>query len=100
VEIVYSKPIRINGEDLVESLQFLDKTINVSGIFLLRKAMPPDQLIYGLELTEDGHIKVDKEMKTSIDGLFACGDCTGKPYQVAKAVGEGQIAAFSSKSKR
>lgn len=100
VEIVYSKPIRINGEDLVESLQLFDKTINVNGIFILRKAMPPDQLIYGLELTEDGHIKVDKEMKTSIDGLFACGDCTGKPYQVAKAVGEGQIAAFSSKSKR
>jgi len=35
-------------------------------------------------------------MQTSIEGLFAAGDCTGRPYQVAKAVGEGQIAGLSA----
>ena len=31
-------------------------------------------------------------MHTSIDGLFACGDCTGGLLQVAKAVYEGALA--------
>ncbi|NLZ43602.1 MAG: NAD(P)/FAD-dependent oxidoreductase, partial [Clostridia bacterium] len=31
-----------------------------------------------------------------IPGLFAAGDCTGKPWQIAKAVGEGQVAALSA----
>lgn len=35
------------------------------------------------------HVAVDKAtMKTSVAGVFAAGDCTGKPYQIAKAVGD------------
>jgi thioredoxin reductase (NADPH) len=41
---------------------------------------------------EDGYIKVNRRMETSLPGVFAAGDCTGKPLQVAKAVGEGQLA--------
>jgi thioredoxin reductase (NADPH) len=49
----------------------------------------------GLEL-EKNHIKVNRDMSTNIPGLFAAGDVTGRPYQLAKAVGEGQIAALSA----
>ena len=35
-------------------------------------------------------------MKTNLPGVFAAGDCTGLPLQVAKAVGEGCIAAISA----
>ncbi len=35
-------------------------------------------------------------MATSIPGIFAAGDCTGKPYQLAKAAGEGNVAALSA----
>ena len=48
----------------------------------------------GIE-TENGHIKVDREMATNLVGCYAAGDCTGRPYQYAKAVGEGNIAAHS-----
>ena len=42
-------------------------------------------------------LAVDKAtMKTSVAGVFAAGDCTGKPYQIAKAVGDGNIAALSA----
>jgi len=37
-------------------------------------------------------VRVDREMKTNLDGLFAAGDCTGTPLQIAKAVGEGMTA--------
>jgi len=39
-------------------------------------------------------IRVDRQMKTSLPGVYAAGDCTGLPLQVAKAVGEGCIAAL------
>ena len=35
-------------------------------------------------------------METSLKGIFAAGDCTGRPYQYTKAVGEGNIAAHSA----
>jgi thioredoxin reductase (NADPH) len=35
-------------------------------------------------------------MATNIPGVFAAGDCTGKPFQLAKAVGEGNVAALSA----
>ena len=35
-------------------------------------------------------------MSTNIQGCFAAGDCTGKPYQYMKAAGEGQVAALSA----
>ena len=46
--------------------------------------------------TEDGHIAVDRRMATNLNGVFAAGDCTGRPYQYAKAVGEGNVAAHSA----
>ena len=65
-------------------------------VFILRPAAAPDTLLAGLAM--DGvHVAVDKAtMKTSVEGVFAAGDCTGKPYQIAKAVGDGNIAALSA----
>ncbi len=40
--------------------------------------------------------KLDRDMAASIKGVFACGDCTGKPFQIAKAVGEGNVASLSA----
>ena len=65
------------------------------GVFVLREAIAPSQLVPGLE-TEGGHVKVDRNMAASIPGVFACGDVTGTPYQYIKAAGEGNIAALSA----
>ena len=46
--------------------------------------------------TEEGVIRVDRRMATSVPGVFAAGDCTGGPLQVSKAVGEGHVAALSA----
>jgi thioredoxin reductase (NADPH) len=46
--------------------------------------------------TKDGFVKVDARMHTNIEGVFAAGDCTGKPMQIATAVGEGQVAVLSA----
>lgn len=65
------------------------------GVFIFRPAVAPDSLLPGLEL--DGpFIRVDRRMRTNLPCAYACGDCTGHPLQIAKAVGEGNIAAISA----
>ena len=90
------KPIKeIHGEMKVSSIRLTDGTeISVDGVFILRNSVAPATLMRGLE-TEGAHIAVDRNMKTNKEGCFAAGDCTGRPYQIAKAVGEGNIAAHS-----
>jgi thioredoxin reductase len=45
--------------------------------------------ILGCELTDEGYIKIDALQKTSIDGVFACGDNTTRMRTVANAVAMG-----------
>ena len=50
-----------------------------------------------LKLDEKGFIITDDAMQTSMEGIFACGDCRKKPlYQVITACGDGAIAAESA----
>lgn len=46
----------------------------------------------GIELTEQGHIKVDPMQKTSIPGIYACGDSTTQFRSVSYAVSTGTMA--------
>ena len=70
------------------------ESLPVDGVFCLRESIALNTLLPGLA-TEGGHIAVDRAMATNLDGVFAAGDCTGRPYQYAKAVGEGNTAAHS-----
>jgi thioredoxin reductase (NADPH) len=78
-----------------DKLVFEDREVTVDGIFMLKQAVAPSVLLYGLE-TADGHIIVDRACKTNLPGCFAAGDCTGRPYQYVKAAGEGNVAAHSA----
>ena len=64
---------------------------------MLRENIAVTQLVPGLAVT-DGHVDVDRSMKTNIAGLFACGDITGAPFQYIKSAGEGNVAALSAVS--
>lgn len=90
-----TKNIVINGEHKVASVMADGVEIPCDGVFILRPSIAPATLVPGL-LTAGGHIQVDPRMRTNIPGIFAAGDCTGAPYQVAKAVGEGLVAALSA----
>lgn len=64
-------------------------------VFFYREAVAPRTLLDGLQ-ADGPHLVVDLHMRTSVPGVFAAGDCAGGPYQVAKAVGQGQVAALSA----
>lgn len=95
IKIVNDKPIEVFGEDSVKELVLEKETLKTDGIFVLRDSISPSQLVPGLEI-EDGHIKVDRRMRTNIKRCYAAGDCTGKPYQYIKSAGEGQVAALTA----
>lgn len=50
----------------------------------------PEEL--GCEITEDGYIKVDGMQKTSIEGIYACGDNTTRMRTVSGSVAMGTMA--------
>lgn len=94
--IIINKPIKeITGGSAVNGVVLTDGSeIAVSGVFILRDCVAPGVLVNGL-LLDGVHINVNRNMETNKKGCFAAGDCTGRPYQIAKAVGEGNVAAHS-----
>ncbi|MCI6737778.1 MAG: NAD(P)/FAD-dependent oxidoreductase [Intestinibacter sp.] len=95
IEIISKKPTEIKGEMLVNELNFEDQSLKVDGVFIIKDSMSPKNLVPGLEMN-DKYIKVDINMKTNLAGLFACGDCVGRPYSYIKAAGQGLTAALSA----
>lgn len=95
IEVIYDKPLEVIGETMVKALVLQNNRIETDGIFVLKDSISPGQLVPGLKIL-DGHIDVDRLMKTNLPGCFAAGDCIGKPYQYIKAAGEGLIAALSA----
>lgn len=95
VEIVKDSPVEVAGQNKVEKLILKAREIVTDGVFILKDSAPPEELVPGLEM-ENKHIKVNRNMETNIKGCYAAGDCTGKPYQYMKAVGEGQVAALNA----
>ncbi len=97
IEVIYDKPVSIEGQMKANTLVMEDGRYDVDGIFLLRESVSPAQLVPGLKM-DGSHIEVNRKLETNIKGCFACGDITGTPYQYVKSAGEGNVAALSAVS--
>lgn len=96
VEVLRGKPKAVVGEgSRVTGIAVGDETVECDGIFFAKNSTPPESLLFGLH-TDGKNIIVDRSMTTNLPGVFAAGDCTGAPFQIAKAVGEGLVAALSA----
>lgn len=96
IEIVNAQPVAIVGEDFVEGLELNNgQTIRVEGLFVLGAETSPERLVPGLEIAHK-HIRVNRNQESNLPGVYAAGDCTGPPYQIAKSVGEGQVAGLNA----
>ena len=98
---IIKMPAKISGGMRVNTISFasspaenIPQDLPIDGVFMLRECVSPAILVGGLQ-TENGHVVVNRDMSTNLSGCFAAGDCTGRPYQYAKAVGEGNVAAHS-----
>ena len=95
IPFVQANRLEVGGEQTVTGLRADGALLPCAGIFVLREAVAPADLLPNLEM-EEGAIRVNRQMATSVPGVFAAGDCTGGPFQVSKAVGEGLVAALSA----
>ena len=94
----------IIGKNSVESIKVMnvdsgkESIVACQGVFIYIGYDPDTGFIKcKLKLDETGFIITDDTMQTSMDGIFACGDCRKKPlYQVITACGDGAIAAESA----
>ena len=106
IEIVYNSAVaEIKGDAKVEGV-VLENTVDgsksdleISGLFIAIGSDPRVGLVQGkLELSEDHFIKVEgRSSKTSIPGVFACGDVIDPTYrQAITAAGSGCVAALDA----
>lgn len=95
VEVIREKPEGILKAENGLLVKTATGEYAADGVFVLREAVAPGQLVPGLE-TDGAHVKVNRKMETNLPGVFACGDLTGTPYQYVKAAGEGNVAAISA----
>lgn len=99
-----SEVVEILGEDRVKAVRVKNiKTgkateISCEGVFIFVGYTPNTDFIKGLvKLDKDGYIVAGEDMKTSKQGIFACGDCRQKLLrQIVTACGDGAQAAFSA----
>jgi thioredoxin reductase (NADPH) len=72
--------------------------IAVDGVFIFVGLIPNTAVVKGVvKLDDDGYIIADSDMKTSAEGIFACGDCIQKSLrQVVTACGDGATAAHNA----
>jgi len=91
----------ILGENDLEGLLLKNKeTLKVDGVFVELGAKGALELAANLGVTFDAEtfsfIETNKKQETNLPGLYAAGDITGQPWQIAKAVGEGCVAGMEA----
>ena len=98
VEMVNGKVETINGDAKVSSVTVSGREIQTDGVFIELGAKSAADLAMDMDVMPemDDTIKVKDDCSTEVAGVFACGDITGRPWQVAKAVGQGAVAGMSA----
>lgn len=75
-----------------------DTEFPTDGVFVFVGLLPNTQFLVdsAIDLDEQGFIKTNDQLETSIEGVFASGDVrSGATMQIASAVGEGATAALN-----
>lgn len=93
IKVNTDRIISFKGTSIIEQIELENSTINANGVFIAWGVAGGFEFAkkVGVE-TKDNKIVVNSKMQTNIPGLYACGDVTGAPYQIYKAVYEGATA--------
>jgi NADH-dependent peroxiredoxin subunit F len=96
-----SQITKITGKDHVEGITVQphgkpDEDLAVNGVFIEIGYVPSNNFAELVEKNEHGEIKVDKDLQTTVPGIFAAGDINDAwGEQIIIAAGEGAKAAMA-----
>jgi thioredoxin reductase len=103
VEVIHNSEVKeIYGDALVKGLKYekqgREYNLAVAGVIIEAGRQPVTGFAKGfVELTEQGHIKIDCQARTTRQGVFAAGDCaSGQEYQYVIAAGQGCISLLKA----
>jgi thioredoxin reductase (NADPH) len=105
IEFIWDTVVEaVEGEEAVERLRLRDvktgKTWHkpCAGVFIFVGQIPNTQILRDTVATDEwGYILTDDRMRTSVEGIFACGDVRQKLLrQIVTACGDGATAAFAA----
>ena len=103
MEVIHeAKTTRISGEKLVNAVTYeregRENKLDVEGVIIEIGRTPNTAFVEGLlDLDDHKHIIVDCQTRTSVEGIFAVGDCSSvHEYQYAIAAGQGCIALLKA----
>jgi len=89
----------VSGVGLVDTVTGVEKTLDVSGLFIAIGSDPRTHVVHGqLDLTPEGTIAVEgRTSVTNLTGVFAAGDVIDPTYrQAVTAAGSGCVAALDA----
>lgn len=87
----------ILDNNIIKQIELNNTILDVDGVFLTNENIPDTDFLKNIEKI-DKYIKVDYNMKTNIDYIYACGDIIKKEvYQLTTSAAEGTIAAINVK---
>ena len=106
VEVIKGKITKIVGEQIVKAAKILDFGTQLEvekdakGVFVSLGGVPLTAIVRSAGVATDrtGCLTVDRQQRTSIEGVFAAGDCTCGGMQAVTAAGEGAMAAMRASS--
>ncbi|MDR2616512.1 MAG: thioredoxin-disulfide reductase [Endomicrobium sp.] len=104
ISIMYnSVPNEIIGTSSIEKIRITNiktsqvQELNANGVFVFIGLLPNTDFITNISLDDEGYVITDENMRTSIVGIFACGDVRKKQLrQVVTATSDGAQAAVSA----
>jgi thioredoxin reductase (NADPH) len=103
IEFILNAQVReIVGERKVEAVRYVqngeEKELAVGGVFIFVGFLPNSGLLkVHAEHDEAGYLLTNRDMQTSIEGLWAVGDVRSQlTKQIATAVGDGTTAAVAA----
>jgi thioredoxin reductase (NADPH) len=90
---------KVSGLKVRDTVTGAESELNATGLFVAIGHEPNSSLLKGqLELEENGYVKTfDGTTRTSVDGVFACGDVQDDYYrQAVTSAGSGCMAAIDA----